>query len=306
MVDRQVLLRFAQQDSEPFFSAWERYKEQLIQFPDHGFLREVQLQIFLDGLDAATRMWVERGNGTTSFHQLSADEAYWWLEDMTDVNYWYGKYSTNHHDFEDSSNISEPWLDTPRHHAESSTSLEDLVAQFSKETRLRIEKLERIEVLNQLHEEIKTNLAELFRLKLLPDESTNAMNRETQEEDWELFEDDSLREEETQGLVSEEFQEDVNESQSLEIPIVVPPPVEKDHIYEDPMWPATPLPSRAPFFHANQVHMPAPSQVEQIIQKLPNLAKLEGVKNQDPYVMLYDTYYGRKPLFDELARHRNN
>ena len=30
-----------------------------------------------------------------------------------------------------------------------------------------------------------------------------------------------------------------------------------------------------------------------------NLAKLEGVYNQDPLVVLYDTYYGRKPLFDE-------
>ncbi|EXB97163.1 hypothetical protein L484_008653 [Morus notabilis] len=196
---------------------------------------------------------------------------------MTDVNYQYGRYSINYHGFEDSSIISEPWLDTPRHQAESSTSLEDLFAQFSEETRLRIEKLERMEALNQLHEEMKTNLAELFRLKLVPNESTNAMNRETQEDDWELFEDDSLREEETQELVSEEFQEDVNESQSLEIPIVVPPPVEKDHIYVDPMWPATPPPSRASFFHANQAHMPAPSRVEQMSRKPPNLAKLEGV-----------------------------
>ncbi|EXC13347.1 hypothetical protein L484_012775 [Morus notabilis] len=162
-----------------------------------------------------------------------------------------------------------------------------------------------METLDRLHEEMKPNLVELFRLKLLPDESTNTMNRETQEEDWVLFDDDSLREEETQELVSKEFQ-DVNESQSLEIPIVMPLPVEKDHIYEDPMWPATPPPSRAPFFHANQAHMPAPSRVEQMSRKLPNLAKLKGVKNQNPYVVLYDTYYGRKPLFDELARHRNN
>ncbi|EXB98152.1 hypothetical protein L484_008131 [Morus notabilis] len=69
-----------------------------------------------------------------------------------------------------------------------------------------------MEVFDQLHEEMKTNLAELFRLKLLLDEYTNTMNRETQEKDYELFDDDSLREEETQELVSEEFQEDVNES----------------------------------------------------------------------------------------------
>ncbi|EXC32240.1 hypothetical protein L484_004743 [Morus notabilis] len=116
---------------------------------------------------------------------------------MANVNYRYGRYSINHHSFEDSSNISEPWVDTPHHQAESSTSLEDFVAQFSEETRLRIEKLERMEALDQLHEEMKANLAELFRLKLFSDESTNAMNRETQEDDWELFEDDSLREKET-------------------------------------------------------------------------------------------------------------
>ena len=83
-----------------------------------------------------------------------------------------------------------------------------------------------MEALDQLHEEMGTTLAELFRLKLLPDESTNAMNREPQEEEWEFFEDDSLREE-TQQLVSEESQEDVNESQSLETPIVVPPRLRK-------------------------------------------------------------------------------
>ncbi|EXC26858.1 hypothetical protein L484_016076 [Morus notabilis] len=181
-----------------------------------------------------------------------------------------------------------------------------LTIGMGEETILRIEKLERVEALNQLHEEMKTNLAELFRLKLHPDESNNTMNRETREEDWELFEDDSLREEETQELVSEEFQKDVNESKSLEIPIVVPPPIKKDHISEDPMWPATPPPSRVPFFHVNQAHMPAPSRVEQMSRKLPNLTKHEGGKNQNPYVVLYDTYYGRKPLFDELARHRNN
>ncbi|EXB50356.1 hypothetical protein L484_007926 [Morus notabilis] len=225
---------------------------------------------------------------------------------MADYDNWCWNHSPNNQGWEENSNFLEPWDDTQPQQAESSLDLKDLVAQFSEETRLCIEKLERMEVFDQLHEEMKTNLAKLFRLKLLPDESTNAMNRETREEDWELFEDDSLREVETQELVSEEFQEDVNESQSLEIPIVMPPSVEKDHIFEDLMWPATPPPSRAPFFRANQAHMSAPSRVEQMSQKPPNLAKLEGVTNQDPYVVLYDTYYGRKLLFDELARHRNN
>ena len=32
----------------------------------------------------------------------------------------------------------------------------------------------------------------------------------------------------------------------------------------------------------------------------PHFAKLEGVEDQNPWDVLYDTYYGRKPLFEDL------
>ena len=120
----------------------------LIWFPNHGFSKECQIQIFLDGLSAIMRHWVERGNGTAFFSQLSVDEAYCLLEDMANFDNWSCNSSMNNQDWGNSSHISEPWYDTRPHHAESSPELQALVAQFSKETKHHIEKLERMEVLH--------------------------------------------------------------------------------------------------------------------------------------------------------------
>ncbi|PON67427.1 hypothetical protein TorRG33x02_264680 [Trema orientale] len=53
----------------------------------------------------------------------------------------------------DNSNISMSWFDTPYHQVKSSPSLKDLVTLFSEETRLRIEKLERMETIHNLQSE---------------------------------------------------------------------------------------------------------------------------------------------------------
>ncbi|GMN61682.1 hypothetical protein TIFTF001_030746 [Ficus carica] len=167
MSQQQVLLNFAQQHLEPFYNAWWRYKELLIRFPYPSFSRECQLQIFLNGLSATTRTSVEKRNG-----------------------------------WEESSNISEPWDDPQLHHAKASPDLQALFAQFSEETRLRIEKLEN-------HHEQPT----------------------LREEKWELFDDGSSREEEIQDLcINEESQEDVYEPRPLEISIVKPPTIKRDHV----------------------------------------------------------------------------
>ena len=55
-------------------------------------------------------------------------------------------------------------------------------------------------------------------------------------------------------------------------------------------------PSMRSSYRANQSKL---SQVEATSRNFSNHAKLEGILNQDPYVMLYDIYYGRQPLFDE-------
>ncbi|GMN60144.1 hypothetical protein TIFTF001_029221 [Ficus carica] len=76
--------------------------------------------------------------------------------------------------------------------------------------------------------------------------------RTQNDEEWELFADDSLREEEKQDLcIDEESQEDVYEPRPLEISIVEPPPNKHDHIYEDPIWPTPPAPTVASFLHAH-------------------------------------------------------
>ncbi|PON66380.1 hypothetical protein PanWU01x14_110350 [Parasponia andersonii] len=80
-------------------------------------------------------------------------------------------------------------------------------------------------------------------------------------------------------------------------------PFIKDHIYDDPMWPKPPLPPLAPFIQAHQIHVPELRQVEGMCQLLRYITKLEGIQKQDLFVVLYDTYYGQKLLFDELHQY---
>ncbi|GMN60806.1 hypothetical protein TIFTF001_029893 [Ficus carica] len=221
MSHQQVLLNFAQQHLEPFHSVRWRYTELLIRFPYHDFLKECQLQNFLNELCATTRTWVERGNGTTSFCQLSMDEDYCLLEDMAEFDHW-------------------SWNSTMDNQA--------LVGQFSEETKLCVEKLKRMEVLRQPQAELTRIQVELSRMNAPPNDSIEAMKRTAlmvdfyteweassefhhdeltqNEEEWELFQDDSSGEEETQDLyIDEESQEKVYESQPLDISNVTPPPI---------------------------------------------------------------------------------
>ena len=106
---------------------------------------------------------------------------------------------------------------------------------------------------------------------------------------------DSPSEEWIEDLVIEDkSQVKVYEFKSIELPLV-----SEYYIYEDPMWPTPPPPTLASFFHSYQAYSQKPSRVERTCQNFSNHAKLEGIKNQDPFVVLYDTYYGRQPLFDE-------
>ena len=95
--------------------------------------------------------------------------------------------------------------------------------------------------------------------------------------------------------IEEESQEEVSSAQPIVTTLII-----QDHIYEDPMWPIPPPPTLASFIYVPWVHTSKPSLVRIMCQILPYLAKLEGINNQDPYVVLYDTYCGWKPLFDEL------
>ena len=125
MSHRQVLLNFFQHDLEPLHSAWWRYKALLTRFSSHGFSKECQLEVFRNGLCATARNWVERGDGTTTFYQLSVDEAYWMLEDMAEYDKWNWDCSMTNHGWEDNYNNVEPSFDTYPH--ENSSSIESLL-----------------------------------------------------------------------------------------------------------------------------------------------------------------------------------
>ncbi|GMN56013.1 hypothetical protein TIFTF001_025137 [Ficus carica] len=181
----------------------------------------------------------------------------------------------NNQGWENNSTIMEPWYNTRPQHVESSPDLQALVAQFSEETKLRLEKLERMEVLRQLEAELAQIQVELSRMNAPTNDSIEAMKRKASmvdfykeleassqfhhdeptphEEERELFEDDSSREEETQDLyIDEESQEEVYESRPLEISIVMPPPINHNHIYVE--WPAPPPPTLASFLHTHRAH----------------------------------------------------
>ncbi|GMN61579.1 hypothetical protein TIFTF001_030666 [Ficus carica] len=140
-----------------------------------------------------------------------------------------------------------------------------------------------MEVLHQLQAGLVQIQVKLSRMNAPPNDSIKATKRKAL---MELFEDDSLREKETQDLyIDEESQEEVYKSQPLEISIVMPPPIKHDHIYEDPMWPTPPPPTLASFFHAHRARPSNPILVGAMCRQIPHLAKLESNHNQDPYVV---------------------
>ncbi|PON63509.1 hypothetical protein PanWU01x14_131730 [Parasponia andersonii] len=78
-----------------------------------------------------------------------------------------------------------------------------------------------------------------------------------------LFDDDFPSEEENQKWIKEEeSQDNTCESSPFEIQIIMPPPLIKDHIYDDPMWPKPPPPPLASFIQTHQIHVPESRQVE--------------------------------------------
>ena len=116
----------------------------------------------------------------------------------------------------------------------------------------------------------------------------------------EMLDDDDSSEKEAQAWTKSKNPH--REMSPHEIHIIMPPPFIKENTYEDPMWPAPPPPSFGPYFEASQAYPSKRSSLARMFFIKTNLAKLEGVYNRDPWGVLYDTYYGRKPLFDELLR----
>ncbi|XP_075504557.1 uncharacterized protein LOC142541995 [Primulina tabacum] len=61
---------FRQTDFEQLYEAWERYKELLLRFPNHGFEDWVQIELYYNGLNGQTRKTVDAAAALTT--QLAA------------------------------------------------------------------------------------------------------------------------------------------------------------------------------------------------------------------------------------------
>ncbi|XP_075486399.1 uncharacterized protein LOC142526010 [Primulina tabacum] len=77
---------FRHTDFEQLYEAWERYKELLRKYPNHGFEDWVQIELFYNGLNGQTRTTVDAAAGGTIFAK-SPEQAYDLLEQMTINSY---------------------------------------------------------------------------------------------------------------------------------------------------------------------------------------------------------------------------
>ena len=75
------LYSFTQYDDEPRHEAWERYKELLRKFPDHGIPKQMQIHSFYKGLTSIARTLLDT-SARGAIMKKNEDETYELLEDM--------------------------------------------------------------------------------------------------------------------------------------------------------------------------------------------------------------------------------
>lgn len=83
---RSEIGQFRQFDFEPFYEAWERFKDLLRRCPQHGFQSWMQIEIFYNGLNGQTRTIVDAAAGGTLMAK-TAEDAYSLLEDIAANSY---------------------------------------------------------------------------------------------------------------------------------------------------------------------------------------------------------------------------
>ena len=115
------------------------------------------------------------------------------------------------------------------------------------------------------------------------------------EEKLEMFQEECTKEEGTKDLsFRKELLEDIYDAKVVE-------PTSYIDINKDLIWPTSSLPTLKVLFEPRLPCALKMSHVESTCQKLYHYVKLDGNPIQEPWVVLYDTYYGRKPLFDDLG-----
>lgn len=83
---RNEIMSFAQQDMEPFYEAWERYKDMLRKCPHHELPKWMQVQSFYNGLSSTSKTLIDAASGGALMGKTEA-EAYNLLEEMASNSY---------------------------------------------------------------------------------------------------------------------------------------------------------------------------------------------------------------------------
>ena len=72
-------------DFEPFYEAWERFKDLILRWPQHGYQDWFQIQLFFNGLNVQTQTIVDAAASGTLLSK-TIEEAYRLLEEMSANN----------------------------------------------------------------------------------------------------------------------------------------------------------------------------------------------------------------------------
>ena len=378
---QQVLTNFAQQHMEPFYAAWERFKDMMARCPNHNFPKWYLLQIFYQGLSFEAKNGVDDGaieaDGNSLFSR-TIDEVYYLLEDLAAFNYqWYWNSSMQNQSWEGHSNLT--WSSHSNMMEQSvcqqqieKTPLEIALAQLQATaeefSRSMAEmNLKSMESSRNLEEQMKLLMSTTMESCLENEESNSncaepewefepqdekklqdeghvsfdvvlaqsvaeldsqvieiesyMLNQEMSIQIHELYEEqtasmvmDSQGEREKQlersleelpfeekaqnSLEDEEVYETIDLSSSLVLPYIPPIDPYLPLILPSPYYTLHKLEPKEKFH--SQAHHSKPCHVGPMSQVFPYPVKLEDILNHNPYVVLYDTFYGRKPLFDDL------
>jgi len=83
---RTEITSFSQQEGEPLYEAWERFKDLQRQCPHHGFPDWLLIQIFYNGLEQSMKISIDAAVGG-AFMGKSIEVAKALLEEMASNNY---------------------------------------------------------------------------------------------------------------------------------------------------------------------------------------------------------------------------
>ncbi|XP_024025485.1 uncharacterized protein LOC112092766 [Morus notabilis] len=370
MFHQQVIASFAQQHLEPFYVAWGRFNDMVERYSNHNLSNQFLTFCFYNGLDEATRSWVDYRALTTGGHLLnrSHKSAMYLLNDMVDFDYhWHWDPSLQGWSHPYPSYISHPDIRNQpfEHQKEKKMRLEEAMAELGNAINHLIEWTKNLKVENQMVNnqmwlddgdsnnqgwESETNdmgasqefepleeiepqdeekepfevvLAQSFT-KLdyhMTDTDVPFLVQEMSFQGHDFYEDqiasmvlDSQveREEHFEGMPEEflqegeikELMEDVEAHETIGLSSSMALLYTPSY---DPFW----LSSSPPPYYilyepepkmkfSNQAHhFSKANLIGAVCLNCKNHTKLKGVTRKDPCVVSYDTYYGRKPLFDE-------